>query len=665
MSRAFPLLLCLGLLAPLAAPAYEFIGPRWQTQDFPVAWDLDADGSRDLSTTADRQAVINAFNAWNAVGGTLARVAAPTSLAAGQQVAGDDDRNRVFWVECGPNERCWNYGQYTLGVTTPLYYTTGEMFDADIVFNGRDYVWTVGDGANSRYCRGGCTDVFSIALHEQGHFFGLDHPCEPTRNGTNCASIAEAEAVMFAAYPGFPKQALNSDDIAGIRALYPAPSPGSGLQGAGCIASGDCSQSPIPLICAQSTRSAICTKACTGTGDTSCPTNYACQPKSGGGFACLFASDVVGDLCKACVSGADCSNGLCIQLQQFSYCSRPCAQSGCPSGYQCASFEGSAETFCHPSADTCANNCGPGGACPTGLECRNTTCVYDAGAEGEACPLGLCETGLQCLGSSVRDALCYRSCNASTGAGCTTGYVCEAFGSQGLCVRAGTRTEGQSCAAATDCVSSLVCVPTSAGASGICRRRCATNGSILCPSGQTCEAVGGGGAACFENAPTSALCEACSGTTSPCSAGLICRFGEGGTLCRKQCTADSQCATGEACEQDGANSYCTCGGGTPTPDPTKQAEGESCAAEDECVAGLICIIDPRAVCRVVCTSDAVCGEGKTCQALGQARICRTAVVTPPPTLPCGCAAGGPVELLAGLGFLAAAGRRRRLRVAKS
>src|SRR5262245_56443053 len=89
-----------------------------------------------------------------------------------------------------------------IGVTSPVF-NGSQMYDADIVFNNVGFCWN-DSGANN------CVDTGSIATHEEGHFLGLGH--------TNVNG-----ATMVPYYLGGTAQrSIESDDIDGVCALYPA-----------------------------------------------------------------------------------------------------------------------------------------------------------------------------------------------------------------------------------------------------------------------------------------------------------------------------------------------------------------------------------------------------------------------------------------------------------
>ncbi|HYE88347.1 MAG TPA: fibronectin type III domain-containing protein, partial [Vicinamibacterales bacterium] len=94
---------------------------------------------------------------------------------------------------------------------TPGYLTLTE---GDVIFNSR-YRWDSYEGDSRR----DVLDFYRVALHEAGHFLGLNHPDEATPKQTQITIMNSQEA-------NSPIDRLQDDDLRGIRALYGLEAPG-------------------------------------------------------------------------------------------------------------------------------------------------------------------------------------------------------------------------------------------------------------------------------------------------------------------------------------------------------------------------------------------------------------------------------------------------------
>ena len=168
-------------------------------------------------------------------------------------------------ADCGNLYDCFDDGpsgqnRTTVALTTVLYDPiTGRIFDADMEVNGWDgraagstivagstgpshgYYFTCDRQPGWSQCAGygatGCYayDLQNTVTHEAGHFLGLAHPCEdpPSPGVPSCsAPLPPGETVPYAQRTMYPataigetsKRVLSADDVAGVCAIYPAPS---------------------------------------------------------------------------------------------------------------------------------------------------------------------------------------------------------------------------------------------------------------------------------------------------------------------------------------------------------------------------------------------------------------------------------------------------------
>jgi len=205
----------------------------------------------------------------------------------------------------GQNVFMWQSGSWpgqlgdvnsVIGVTMPVWDNNSAIFDADIVYNNVGFCWN--DTGNNN-----CVDTLSIAVHEDGHFLGLDHSnvsgatMEPFYGGGN--SLASIE----------------QDDIDGVCALYPsqgtAVSSGSGSGGGDCqtcannTANGVCS--PQFQACSASQQCVNYYNCVTQCGNQACADNCAAQFPTGA----QIYGQLVDCACMACATECtmECGNG--------------------------------------------------------------------------------------------------------------------------------------------------------------------------------------------------------------------------------------------------------------------------------------------------------------------------------------------------------------------
>lgn len=178
---------------------------KWFGESIPVRYYINEKGSDGIPLEDLVQSVNDSFKAWEVEGSFIkSEYAGRTDAMPEKETQTDKEiKNVVGWVEN------WNDEPEAIGITTVSYNSdTGEIIEADMALNGRNFQWTL----NPPYpCPSKSTvDLKNVVTHEAGHFFGLDH-----------SDISSATM-----YPTSPpceteKRDLEQDDINGITYLYP------------------------------------------------------------------------------------------------------------------------------------------------------------------------------------------------------------------------------------------------------------------------------------------------------------------------------------------------------------------------------------------------------------------------------------------------------------
>jgi hypothetical protein len=345
-------------------------GGKWDLSRGPIEFNLEPTGSEDISGNADLDAVRNAFRAWTCVPGTALRF---TEGEEGQKKLSDSDgHNNIFWDET--NE--FGLGPATLGVTIGDAVPGGTRAQADIIFNGFDSAWSVDDRPSQ-------VDVGSIALHEIGHFLGLDHPCDHTPAGEEEPDTCHGpnDSVMTPAWSGGLERAPKPDDEAGVLALYPADDPkqtcdGPFLLGERCACDEECIDG---LVCVPGTNGQdVCAKTCA-----------ADQSDCGNGFACVLDTP----------EGDEPAPGVCVKSDDGEHpAGSVCVSRGeCGDGQDCALVKAVGRSVCR-------TDCGDDGDCAPGERCGDGSCIL--AASSTACPAkdppaDGCECGAAAHGGST------------------------------------------------------------------------------------------------------------------------------------------------------------------------------------------------------------------------------------------------------------------------
>ena len=399
---------CLGaalLLAAVPLGAWEAItNPPSVWRSLPVPYWIGSSGSSDLGGYDPTATVCEAsWDAWEGAECTGWQVALQGPTSASPENTGDGQWV-LGWIESG-----WRYGGSAIGVTTPMFYG-GQLFGADIAFNGVNYTWSTTGGY------GYTVDTQSIATHEMGHFLGLNdlYSCTPDPQ------------TMCGYYDGGTEtRTLTADDINGVCTLYPGSGP--------------------PPTC---------------TLDTDCEDNYRC-----------IDGDCVGQMCAHCTVHEECGDDDDYCLSGFTdgnyYCGVSCtADTECGTGNTCFDLGGGVKQClptlldCTGSGQTCtlSTDCPAGYVCEgglcvpqpppectvnedcaTGYICQDQRCVPDPSPHHPPCTQ--CTTNEECGwetddcvtlypdGNPFADGMSYcgRSCE-SVGGDCGAGFACFEFG---------------------------------------------------------------------------------------------------------------------------------------------------------------------------------------------------------------------------------------------
>jgi len=613
-----------GSIACESVPTYYPRGDHWAIQPGEIIYyAIHSSGSADVSNGADLAAVQRAFGTWmghSCAGGGQPNLdigygGTTSSRSRGDTYDGDGNLSSVshvvYWLESG-----WPADSQTVALTTNLFVPgTGVLVTSDMEFNGQNWQWRARatPGGASTGCSttsATCYDIETVAVHEAGHFIGLNH--------VDCT-----DALMFAQGAGsLERTALSIHEQTALCNLYP-PRPGTvGTErytGEQCSADDQCPDGlcifPTGL---EGTGWGWCTKHCDCTDGcaANCPQAFVCAWQGGntiefckpgvhltggattGGCACdtgggCQSGCICDPDCTGCSTSSDCTDGRvcvsqsCINCTSSSQCSggKVCLAGRCAlctSSYQCSATKVCAAGACTDCTTTaqCLGQVCIGGDC---LDCTsNSQCDG-----GRVCSGGRCEDcvnsgqcgGLVCVGG--RCSACSSSC--PNGQVCISGS-CQDCSSSSQCADGLVCSSGRcnSCTSSSQCVGGQVCASAECGP---------CIGSSQCGSGQVCAA---------------GACTGCS-SSAQCTGGQVCLSGS----C-SNCTQDSQCAIEQVCDPF-AHRCVTApdsGGGSVDPDTGLALDfGSPCNAGAQCASGT-CITDgDESRCTQACVPGGLPGGG--------------------------------------------------------
>lgn len=243
MNRLSAALIIAASLFP--SPAYAFVREKAQGSgkglywpEVPVHFRINAAcAGADTGKGACIEAVKSSFEEWSTPDCTFLTFAYDgdtSNKAVGYDPSsGAVNDNLIIWQFYD-----WAYESSGIALTTTTYKVeTGEIVDADMELNGRDFRFAILDKTDPMF-----TDIANTVTHEAGHFVGLDHASDP-------------HTTMYPAAPygEISKRQLAQDDIDGICEIYPGTKDAGGgeFQDCSCasVDTGDPGM-PVSLIAA-------------------------------------------------------------------------------------------------------------------------------------------------------------------------------------------------------------------------------------------------------------------------------------------------------------------------------------------------------------------------------------------------------------------------------
>lgn len=371
-----------------AAGAFTYTNPNCSEgaswPNLPVRYQINDDGSDDMSFSATQKAVEASFDVWgDPCCSQFSGSNTGTTTQSALDVRGTTADPVLSWIE---EESNWPQflgdTSQVIGVTMSSF-SGCDIVNAPIVFNGVGFT----------YRPAGNVDLQAIATHEVGHLTGLGH-------------TSAQGATMAPSYLGGTKQrTLEQDDVDGVCSMYGGGTCGCESDsdcntGEQCNGSGECEEIP----CSSDADCANGKECNTSTGECETPTcssdadctrdGYECDTSSG---RCVLGCRV----CKQCNSDADCGSpsdlwGCVESSDDRNFCLRLCPENGCPGDSTCQDVEVTTQDGGTRTLPICLN---PGACtdkdstiCPSSYVCGEgqvvNNCSTDSGTDTDAGPTG-------------------------------------------------------------------------------------------------------------------------------------------------------------------------------------------------------------------------------------------------------------------------------------
>lgn len=170
---------------------------------------ISSTGSDDILDGSHTAAIRNAIATWNAASGSAARLVENASGPARARTDWQSDDLHLVFFDEDDSSGYLPSGAGIVAITPVWFLSSGVITDADVIFNGDDFLFTTSGEP-------GYFDVQDVATHELGHLLGLDH-----------SGWAGATMYPYVDPTVILHRSLSQDDVCGLRAAYPASSFGS------------------------------------------------------------------------------------------------------------------------------------------------------------------------------------------------------------------------------------------------------------------------------------------------------------------------------------------------------------------------------------------------------------------------------------------------------
>lgn len=215
-------LVLLGLAVLVSYPAFSYLfslttpGPapdRWNFSAFPVTWNLNPAVGKNVAPGRPVHDIIAAsFGTWMSAPNTVVSVSEGPPVNISAESASPSNINLICFV-CSDADFSKDANTLAVAITTTANgpgesdghggttQFVGQIIKADILFNP-SVQFSTGGGSGQ--------DLQTVATHEIGHFFGMDH-----------SGVVRAVMFPFAS----SLTTLSYDDVAGMSVLYPKMNP--------------------------------------------------------------------------------------------------------------------------------------------------------------------------------------------------------------------------------------------------------------------------------------------------------------------------------------------------------------------------------------------------------------------------------------------------------